>query len=331
MTQSKAPTVATPQGSMAPDTSIADLQSTQAKAKNWDAFLPILLVVIVGSLLAMQVIIGKLGIGAGASPLAFLSVSLLFAGAILLIVSFLRRQGAALRGQVFEYGLLSGVLFVLPNAIGFLAVRHVGAGFISMTLLFPLLMTYLMALLVRVERFDIWRMLALILGLAGGSLLAASKAGLGDAPLFWILIAMTGPFFLATGNVYRTLRWPQGVAPLFLASMMLLFAGATLLPFSLLFEGANGVASVFAAQTLPFLLMQIATFSLLYLLYFILQKVAGPVYLSQIGLVGAIVGAGVARIWLGEALPPNLVLSALLVGSGIGLYQWAGMRKKPQK
>lgn len=289
---------------------------------------PIFLVLVVGSLLAVQVILGKLGIQAGAAPLSFLSIALLAAGGVLWLTSFLRRQGAALRRPVVEYGLLSGLLFVLPNAVGFLAVDHVGAGFIAMTLLFPLLMTYLLALLLGLERFALWRMVALLLGLAGGTLLAASKARLGDAPLFWILIALTGPVFLAMGNVYRTARWPQGVAPLFLASLMLLFGGAWLLPVALIFEGISGPVNLFGADTWPYLLLQVGTFSLLYVLYFILQKVAGPVYLSQIGLVGAIVGAGVARVWLGEALPPNLALAALLVGSGIILFQWAGSRQR---
>ncbi|SNY92064.1 EamA-like transporter family protein [Cohaesibacter sp. ES.047] len=293
--------------------------------------LPVLLVLVVGTLLAAQVLLGKQGIRAGASPLSFLSFALMLAGFVLFVTSFVRRQGAALRGQVLEYGILSGLLFVLPNAVAFMAVGHVGAGFISMTLLFPLLITYLLALMLRVERFALWRMVALLLGLAGGVLLSASKAGLGDAPLFWILVSLTGPLFLAMGNIYRTMRWPTGVAPLFLASMMLLFAGAGLLPLALTFEGPSGPASLFQPATLPFLALEVATFSLLYLLYFILQKVAGPVYLSQIGLVGAVVGASVARLWLDEALPPNLLLSALMIGAGIVLFQWAGSRAKADR
>ncbi|WP_319530954.1 DMT family transporter [uncultured Cohaesibacter sp.] len=317
--------------SMLPDSPSAASPAEAATETFRQQALPVLLVLVVGTLLAMQVILGKQGIRAGASPLSFLSLALLMAGSVLFVTSFLRRQGARLRGQVLEYGVLSGLLFVLPNAVGFLAVRHVGAGFISMTLLFPLLITYLMALLVRVEHFAVWRMLALLLGLAGGVLLSASKASLGDAPLFWILVSLTGPVFLAMGNVYRTLRWPQGVAPLFLASLMLLFAGGGLLPLALAFEGLSGPASLFQPATLPFIALEVATFSLLYLLYFILQKVAGPVYLSQIGLVGAVVGAGVARILLGEALPPNLAMSAVLIGAGILLFQWAGSRAKARQ
>ena len=74
-----------------------------------------------------------------------------------------------------------------------------------MTLLFPLLMTYLLALLAGTGALcPVAHGGRCCSGLRVELLLAASKAGLGDAPLFWILIALTGPVFLAMGNVYRT-------------------------------------------------------------------------------------------------------------------------------
>ena len=158
------------------------------------------------------------------------------------------------------------------------------------------------------------RAIAVLLGLSGGIVLASSKASLGDAPLGWILFTLSGPFIIAVGNLYRTMRWPQGVSPLYLASLMLLFAGLYALPTTLALEGSLDWAHV---AVLPILLVQTLCFGLLYLLFFVLQKVAGPIYLSLIGSVAAVVGSLIARLWFGEILPANLALAALLIGAGL--------------
>ena len=144
----------------------------------------------------------------------------------------------------------------------------------------------------------------------------------------WILLTFCGPIIIAVGNLYRTLRWPQGVAPLFLASQMLMAAGLFLLPVVTFFEGGSSLLNLFGLAIVPILAAQILTFAALYFFFFILQSVAGPIYLSQIGSVAAVVGAVIASGWLGEQLPPNLALAAVLVASGIVLFQWAGLRRE---
>ena len=230
--------------------------------------LPILLVLIVGSLLALSLIFGKLGILKGAMPLSFLALANLGGGITLWLVSLAKGQIPKISPRVLEYGFMAGLLFMLPNMVGFLAVKEVGAGFLSLTFLFPLLLTYSLALLARLERFDAWRALAVLIGLSGGVLLAQSKASLGDAPLFWVLLTLSAPIIIAIGNLYRTLRWPQGVAPLFLASVMLLGAGILLLPIALYVEGLSGFAASLSEGAVSILALQIATFSLaLYALF----------------------------------------------------------------
>ncbi|WP_198662919.1 DMT family transporter [Cohaesibacter intestini] len=305
-----------------------DTKDSDMTVSRWRSCLPLLLVLLVGSLLACSLIVGKLAINAGAAPLAFLCLALLGSGLGLWLLSIIRRQAARLSLRVLEYGMVAGLLFLLPNIVGFLAVRYVGAGFISMTFLFPLLITYCLALIAGLERFSLLLALAVLIGLAGGVLLAASKASLGDAPLIWIILTLCGPFVIAAGNLYRTLRWPYGVAPLFLASQMLLMAGLMLLPLVLVVEGGNGFLSAITDGAVVILVWQMLTFSSLYFFYFILQKVAGPVYLSQIGSVAAVVGAGVASFGLGEQLPPNLGLAAFLVAIGVFLFQRAAARKR---
>ncbi len=278
---------------------------------------------LVGSLLGFSLVIGKMAINSGASPLHFLVVALLGSGTILLIGERIQGQAFVINRRIIEYGLLAGALFALPNAIGFVAVEHVGAGFLSLTFAFPILITYILALIVGLDRFSAGKSFAVLLGLSGGVILALSKISSGDSALFWVALSMMSPIIIAIGNIYRTLRWPWGVSSMYLAAIMLLCAGFLQLPIILLL-GDGDFQNLFAQrETATLLALQVALFSILYLFYFILQRMAGPVYLSQIGLVGAIVGTLAAVILLGENVPQNLLIAAVLVGLGTALFHFS--------
>jgi len=277
---------------------------------------------LVGSLLAISLSLAKLAVAAGAPPLGFLLVSLTGAGAILLFVSgVVMRAPMVANRRILEYGLVAGALFALPNAIGFLAVRHVGAGFLSLSFAFPILITYVLALLIGMERPRIGRVLGVLAGLAGGVILAVSKVQLDQGALFWIALVMCSPVIIAVANIYRTLRWPPGAAPIYLAALMLLGAALLLAPFAI-WTAPDMLARLVSSPAIVWLVvMETLVFFVLYLFYFILQKIAGPVYLSQIGTVGAVVGAALALVFLGEALPRNIAFAAALIGFGTWMFQ----------
>lgn len=129
------------------------------------------------------------------------------------------------------------------------------------------------------------------------------------------------PLVLALGNIYRTLRWPEGSSPVFLAALMMFGGSVTLLPFALSLEPGQFPALLTTGAVVRLLLVEVAVFAVLYLFFFVLQRLAGPVYLSQIGSVAAVVGTLIAVFALGEAPPPNLGPAALLVAGGTLLFQ----------
>ena len=67
------------------------------------------------------------------------------------------------------------------------------------------------------------------------------------------------------------------------------------------------------------ILAQAATFAVMYVFFFILQRIAGPVYLSLMGSVAAVAGAAIAILLLGEAPPRGLAIAAMLIALGIFL------------
>lgn len=282
--------------------------------------------ILVGSFIALSMTVAKLADESGLPHLSFLAVAMAGAGLVLLGISRLTGQLMSWDARIAEYGLVSGVLLAIPQAMGFLAVGQVGAGFVSLSFAFPILITWLLAVMVRLERPNLLRFLGVSLGLAAGVLLASGQARSGSAGLLWSLVILAIPVFLAVGNIYRSLRWPARGGPIFLAALMLLGAALALAPIAWLVEAGRQSELVASEPAVWLLLAEVVIFSVLYLFFFILQKLAGPVYLSQIGIVAAVAGTVIAVYALGEATPPNLVLAAVLMLAGSLLFHH-GMKR----
>ncbi|MEH6578715.1 MAG: DMT family transporter [Amphritea sp.] len=281
------------------------------------AFICLLLV---GVFLALSLVIGKLADGAGAPLLTFLMIAMAGAGVILCVITAIRRQPMSFNRRSLEYAVISGAFFALPNALGFLAIRHVGAGFISLSFAFPILITWVLAVVLRLEKLRALRLIGVLLGLSGGIVLAASKSGGTGEAQMWLFLVLAMPVVIACGNIYRTLRWPTGASPVFLAALMMFGGALTLLPFALIVEPGQVQTLLESAQILQLLALEVAVFTILYLFYFVLQQLAGPVYLSQIGTVAALSGTLFAVFVLGEMAPANLGLAGVLVAIGMLLF-----------
>ena len=306
--------------------------ATSPPSSRSEWLLPLLLLLATGTLLGLSTNLAKLAGETKLSPLSFLTWSVVGSAAVLFLVNTLRKQRAAINWQTVEYFFVSGLVGVaLPNLIFFAAVSRVGAGFVSLVIAFPPLFTYLGALALKMERWQARRAVGVVLALGGAALLAVYKFTSPDANAFWIIAALCGPIVLAIGNIYRTARWPEGASPAALAPGMLAAAGLLLLLTGAVASGAAESTRVFSlsvpTDTLrPTLLIlaQVATFSLQFWLLFLLQKEGGPVYLSLLGSVGAVVGVPVAVLLLGEDWPRGLLLGGLLIAAGIAFLSWGG-------
>lgn len=288
----------------------------------------LLLLLATGGLIGVIVPATKFAQAAGVPPLPWAFSMMLGAGAILAALG--RAKGAALplSGRYLRYFLLSGFLSVaLPNVVLFIVMPPLGAGLSSVVYTLPPILTLLMAMAVGIERPDRWRAAGIGLGFAGALMIVGPRGSLPSPDLAgWMALAFLMPVSVAAGNVYRTAAWPPGAKPLALAAGTML-GGAAWVALALLATGTAadlpklGLAPGLAA-------LQIAVTAFTYILYFRLQVVAGPVYLSQIGYVATAVGLGTgtlvfgerysAWIWGGAAV---IVAGVLLVAFGRRLLQ----------
>ncbi|MBV6272358.1 DMT family transporter [Alcaligenaceae bacterium CGII-47] len=280
---------------------------------------PLLCLLSGGSLLGLSTNLAKLAGQVHLPPLAFLCWSIIGAALILMVMAVLRQDLPPLNARTLEYYAVSALVGVAgSNLIFFSAIPHVGAGFVALIISLSPLLTYVGALMLRLERFQMLRATGVATALAGAVVLAARKLSAPDADGLWILLALVGPMLLAIGNLYRTLRWPKGasaeaLSPGTLVAAAVMLVGAGYLPgFSLFVPMDQGLPLILIA-------VQSVVFAGMFLLLFILQKIGGPVLISLLGSVGALVGVSVAVRLQGEAPPEGLALGAVLIAVGISL------------
>ncbi|MGJ8527641.1 DMT family transporter [Maritalea sp.] len=299
----------------------ANVDDISNRSFDFKPLLPFTLLVIVGSFFGGTTVNGKVAILAGWHPITFLALSATAGG--LLMMAGLRLFGVRMdfTRPVLAYSLVSGLMFALPNIFFFLAVVHVGAGFVALVTAFSAVLTYIFSVIIRTERFAISRAGGVVIALVGALALSVGKlTGAGPSP-FWVLVAMLGPVFLALGNIYRSWAWPKGASPYALAPLMLIFAGlfAVLI---VVFLGAPIAVNPSIAMTQS-LVLQILIFAVGFAFYFLLQKIAGAVYLSQIGPIIAFVGSSLGILVLGEEISLSLLIGGVAIVGGVLIFNFS--------
>lgn len=280
---------------------------------------PILYLLLAGSLLGLSTTLAKVAGDMGLAAFPFLTWSLFGATVILMGRSLRNGNVPSLSTRTIEYFFIAAFVTVAgSNLIFFSAVPVVGAGFVSLAITLPPLLTYGGALVFKLEHFSLVRFVGVLSALAGAAFLALNKLTSNQVPAYWIALTLVGPVLLAIGNLYRTLRWPPNASPEQLAPGML--AAATLM---LLAAGMLPQFDLFPSgfQTRHFLLIgvQAGVFASQFLVMFLLQKTGGPVLLSLLGSVGAVVTVPIALLVLGEAAPDGLYVATVLIALGIVL------------
>lgn len=284
-----------------------------------------------GMLLGISTNLAKFAITIGITPLAFLFWSLTGAALLLTLLTIIRRERLPTSARAIEYYIVAALVGVSgSNLIFFSAIPYVGAGFVAMMIALPPLLTYLGALALGIERFNNLRAFGVAAALFGAGVLAAHKFSAPNTSAFWVVIALCGPVLLAIGNIYRTLRWPDNARPSSLVPGMLIAAAALLALVALLPNFSLSV-NYHQAKTLAIIAVQSFIFAGQFLLLFLLQKTGGPVLLSLLGAVGAVVGVPVAVFLQGERPPEGLLLGATLIAIGVAAVTWGGIQAAKSK
>ena len=290
---------------------------------------PLLLLIGTGTALGLNFPLGKLAIAAGVNPALWAAVISLGAGLAMLAVSSLLDRGKPGGNPVLHFAMISGFLsYVVPNFLTFAVIPKIGSGLAAIMFALSPVTTAILSLLLRVRPPSAAGIFGIALGLAGALIIIVSRNGdFAGGSTFWLMLAALIPVFLGIGNVYRTMAWPAGASTIRLASMTNLAAVPPLLAVAYMLSGGLDFAPLAAIPGL--VALQLAVSTTMFLMFFRLQQLGGPTYLSQIGYVAAIVGVGIGVVFLGETYPSSVWLGAGVVALGIALTtlaQWRAAR-----
>lgn len=289
--------------------------TAEAEAGFSKKLLPPLLLLVVGSLTATILAFGKVAISSGIPPLANAFWVAFGAGIILMVLSLRRRPKDFLVKA--RYGIIAGSVSVaFPTALVAIVITEIGSGMTSVVYAFPPLLTYLLSLPVGLDKPSLRRFAGIIMGLIGALIVVFPP----DGPTInlWMALAMLIPISVACGNIYRTMAWPKGGQPMELAAMLQL-GSAILLLAPMLIAGQGHWPLDFSTTAGQAVLAQMALTSVTYVLFFMLQKVGGPVYLSQLGYILVAVGLLIGWIAFGETYSSSVFLALGLIAGGLYL------------
>ncbi|MCA3554220.1 DMT family transporter [Aestuariivirga sp.] len=286
---------------------------------------PLVLLLITGLAFGCNFPLGKLAVAAGVNPALWAAVICLGAGCAVGVAAWLFEATGGAAPGLYRYAAISSVISnVIPLALTFAAIPHIGSGLAAILVATSPATTAILSMAFRVRPPGPLGLAGIAVGLAGAvTIIIARNAGFGATESRWLLLAALIPVFLGAGNVYRTVAWPKGAGPMRLGAAINLSAVLPLL----VLAGLGGGLNLAPLSSIPGLVAaQLAASTIMYLTFFRLQAVGGPTYLSQIGYVAAAVGVAVGVWFLGERYPPLVWAGIAVVALGIGLTTLAQAR-----
>jgi drug/metabolite transporter (DMT)-like permease len=289
---------------------------------------PMWLLLVTGGFLGLNFPLGKLANDASVSPVVWAWLISAGAGMVLFVVLLLSGKRVSLRRNYLKYYVLSSVCsLVVPNILIFTVIPKLGSGFTGILFTLSPIFTLGLSSLWQVHLPTRLGVVGIVVGFAGAIIVTLTRGEVSQpAGLGWILAGLCIPISLAIGNIYRTICWPKGGDPLALsvgsnltAAMLLFIVAITTGPISA-FQGLLVIKEVALAQVIASTIM--------FSVFFRLQQVGGPTYLSQIGYVAAGVALFAGTLFLGERYSVATWLGAAVIVAGVGFSVVAQQQKK---
>ena len=288
---------------------------------------PAVLLLLTGSLLGLTFPLGKLANQALIPPLIWAWLVSTGAGVVLLLFRSLKGSGISLSPVYCSYYLLSSILsLVIPNLLIFTVIPKLGSGYTGILFTLTPVITLALSIVLRVRVPNTLGICAIMIGLIGAVIVTTTRGEVNQpAALVWILAGLCIPVSLSAGNIYRTLAWPKDAEPLELAIGSNLSAALLL---TLLIVASSQLMQISDLLSIkPVAIAQVIAASAMFGLFYKLQQVGGPTYLSQISYVAAGIALFSGTLFLDERYSLITWSGAVVIVIGIALGVLAEQRK----
>ena len=272
------------------------------------------LLILLGFIWGSGYSLAKYAMTNGVSPLGYSFWQSLGPALLLSIACLFSPKKSMPPFKYWPYFFICGLIGIaIPNTNMYFIASHLSAGLLAVLVNTVPLLVYPLALLSGQEKPDKWRFLSLILGMTGIIIIV----GFGALNTYsnWALLALLSPLSFALCSIYIGGKQINGINALEAATGMLLAASLLLTPLVL---SQHAFYSLLGPFTLAkqVVVLEIVLSSLGYLLFFMLIRLAGPVFYSLTGGVVALTGL------FAESPSGSQGLATLLIISAISLLSW---------
>lgn len=294
--------------------------------------LPLVLLLLLGTLWGLSPAFTKFLALEGLHPLNVVFWQTLVAGTGLLVICRVRRVAIRLdRAHLIYFAVMGAVGIALPNSNMVFVVGHIPAGLMSVIIVTAPVITYVVAVLIRLELLDYLRAGGVFLGFAGAVLLVVPRGSL-PAPemLPFALLAFVTPLAWALTNVFAETARPARADSMVLAMGTMYAAALTTLVAALATGSFEPIWVDFAIgkqALIGYGMITIITF----FLYFTVVALSGAVYLAQVGYITTTMGLGWGALFYGEKPSGWVWLAVALVFTGLALVNLGKRRRVAAK
>lgn len=294
-------------------------------------WLPLLLLFALGAMWGANPAFSKAIGAAGVSPPSVIFWQTLGAGLMLLVACALRGKWPPTdRRALLYYAFIGCVCIDIAYMTIVVIVRHIPIGLLSVITMLSPLLTYLFAILIRLERLHPMRAAGILLGLAGVAILVLPRGSLpSEDALGWVLLALIVPTAFASGNIVAELGRPKQADSVALAAGTMIAAATGAGIAALVHDSfhplwadpgrAEALLAGFAAMT-----------AVAFLVFQAIVVLAGAVYLGQVGYLVTLAGIGWGMLFFGETHSHWLWLAVAIVFAGVALVNFGPRRPGPQ-
>ncbi|CAN0506501.1 unnamed protein product, partial [Laminaria digitata] len=287
-------------------------------ARSGIRWLPLVMLIGLGALWGGNPSFSKALVTSDLSPAAVVFWQTFIAGVLLGAVCLFRGIRIPLTRRAIIYYFVIGLMGIdVAYMTLVFVVGHVPAGYASVVILLSPVLTYLIAVMVRLETVNPMRAIGIMIGFAGAGLLVFPQGSLPSPELLPIaLLAFVTPVGYAVANVYSEWGRPEGADNIALATATM-FAAAIGAAVVGAVDGTFHPIWAETGQRELILFAYAAATGIAFLLFYKIVSSAGAVYLGQVGYLVTLFGVGCGILFFDESTTIWLWAAVVVVGSGV--------------
>ncbi|MFT5502495.1 MAG: drug/metabolite transporter (DMT)-like permease [Gammaproteobacteria bacterium] len=275
-----------------------------------------------GVLWGLSLSLAKIGVQAGGHPIGMGLWQVCTSASMLLAFLLIRRRIPVVRPDIIRFGVVCGGCGVaFPSIALFWCALYLPAGIVAIAFASLPLFTYLMSVLLGIEKGQNRRLMGVSVGLGAMMLMIVPEGSLPSPNLTgWVLLALIASVGMSIENTYAGGYRPPNVGSLELSFIRQATAALILFPLAWYFDSMMPLLEIWGtaqwATTATGLLSGIAFTLLLYVI-----NSAGPIFASQTAYIITLAGVGWGMILFGETHSGYIWVALVLTLIGIALVK----------